>query len=110
MGHWKCKGDQKGSQKGKGYAFQGMVNPNNNGWGYQGVCFRCQKVGHKQTECPETGLQQVGGFLEDAEKDIRHNRENQGGERTALSDSNLRQEGVAAGGCRGRRSSNIFPS
>eukprot|EP00974_Lingulodinium_polyedra_P065652 6348792-Lingulodinium_polyedra.AAC.1 len=40
-------GNGKGKQ-GKGYQqFQGK------GFGYQGQCFNCGKIGHKQWECPE---------------------------------------------------------
>ena len=31
--------------------FKGAVNPRTDGWGYQGVCWRCGKVGHKTAEC-----------------------------------------------------------
>ena len=36
---------------GEGFGFKGAVNPNSNGWGYQGVCWNCGHIGHKSSEC-----------------------------------------------------------
>ena len=52
------KGGMEGS--GKGFGFKGAVNPNKSGWGYQGVCWRCGKVGHNTAECT-VNLQEVEG-------------------------------------------------
>jgi hypothetical protein len=38
--------------------FKGAVNPRADGWGYQGVCWGCGKVGHKTNEC-RVRLQEV---------------------------------------------------
>ena len=76
MGHWarectkpkgkgKGKGGGKGGGKGKGVTSKGKGKGKGSfgkgkpawntaptgSWGYQGTCFRCKKVGHKQAEC-----------------------------------------------------------
>jgi hypothetical protein len=72
------KGDGKGFgkiRKGKGSfkgAFKGAWNPNNFGYGYQGVCWYCGEVGHKAAECgkrvievfEETGVRQEGEAIQ----------------------------------------------
>ena len=37
---------KKGGGKG-GLAYQGKTNPSNDGWGYQGVCWNCGRIGHQ---------------------------------------------------------------
>ena len=48
-----------GGKGGEGW-FKGAVNPRTDGLGYQGVCWRCGKVGHKTAECT-VRLQEVTG-------------------------------------------------
>ena len=40
--------------------FKGAITPRTDGWGYQGVCWTCGKVGHKTAECTKR-LQEVAG-------------------------------------------------
>ena len=57
----------KGSiEKGTDKGFKGMWNNSQGkGYGYQGVCWNCGKVGHKSNECG--GINEVEG--EDVQKD-----------------------------------------
>ena len=43
--------------------YKGAVNPRTDGWGYQGVCWTCGKVGHKTSE-RTVRLQEVEGEKE----------------------------------------------
>jgi hypothetical protein len=62
----KGKGFQKGfgnpgKSKGKG-KFKGSWNPDNGKGGFQGICYNCGKVGHKESECWwNTNVGEVGG-------------------------------------------------
>ena len=46
--------------------YKGAVNPRTDGWGYQGGCWTCGKVGHKTSECT-VRLQEVEGEKESVE-------------------------------------------
>ena len=43
--------------------YKGAANPRTDGWGYQGVCWTCGKVGHKTSECT-VRVQEVEGEKE----------------------------------------------
>ena len=87
------QGEEKGG-KGKGVGkFQAPWNYNPTGWGYQGVCFKCGKVGHKANECTETKVQQVQGEPESA-TEYRDQGEKGGG-----SVANAATCAVEVGGC-----------
>ena len=49
--------------KGGGMWYKGAINPRVDGWGYQGVCWTCGKIGHKTGECT-LRLQEVEGAKE----------------------------------------------
>ena len=40
---------------------RGAVSPNNAGWGYQGVCWKCGKIGQKKEECRAVKAVEEGG-------------------------------------------------
>ena len=47
-----AKGLGKAAASG-GLTFQGMYNSRPTGYGHQGICWNCGKVGHKSAECTE---------------------------------------------------------
>ena len=57
-----AKGGGKGAAKGgKGKGDKG----GGKGWGYQGVCWKCNKIGHKANECTSSGIQEASGGTEE---------------------------------------------
>eukprot|EP00973_Karenia_brevis_P011622 1573073-Karenia_brevis.AAC.1 len=41
--------------------YQGAWNNNKNGWGYQGICWKCGNIGHKSFDCRKVNEAEVGG-------------------------------------------------
>ena len=59
------KGDWIKGGKGE-LKYYGKGNPRTDGWGYQGSCWRCGKIGHKANECQVKNVRDVeeGGAAE----------------------------------------------